>query len=220
MFFRSPSGKPASSKAAARLLNGRRFSGERGLVNREVDGFGDPGVSRDSVTGAQQHDVSGDQVARRDSRFLAIAQHVRGRRGHSAQRFQRPSGAVFLDEPEQHGKQHDDGDDDGLERMTEEAGDDRGAEQNQDQRVLELREERPPGRLRGQRLQLVGAMDVESMCGLGARQSRRASYAVAQSPRPPTACARLAPVRALLDAVLRGHSILQAPLLEFDTDRR
>ena len=54
---------------------------------------------------------------------------------------------MFLDKPEQYGKQDDDGDDDGLEGMPEESGDDRGAEQNQDQRILELREERPPGRL-------------------------------------------------------------------------
>ena len=77
-------------------------------------------------------------------RLLAVAQSVRRRRGHLAQRFQRAAGAVFLDESEQHREQHDDGDDDRLERVTEEPGDDRGAEQDQNQGVLELREQGVP----------------------------------------------------------------------------
>ncbi len=189
------------------LLNGGRLPGERRLVNREVDGVGDAGVSGDSVTGAQQHDVSRHEIAGRDGRFLTIAQHVRRRGGHSAQRFQRPAGAVFLDESEQHREQHDDGDDDGLERVTEEAGDDRGAEQNQNQRVLELREEGVPRRLRGQRLQLVGAMHGEPMRGLGGSSSpvegrRELRERRVDRQRVP----RGSPLRALLDAVLRGHT--------------
>ena len=113
---------------------------------------------------------------------------------------------MFLDKPQQYGKQDDDGDDDGLEGMPEESGDDRGAEQNEDQRILELREERPPGRLRRQRLQLIGAMDGESMRGLGARQSRQGRAQLLERRVDRERMPRGRQWRALLDAVLRGHT--------------
>ena len=87
----------------------------------------------------------GTEIARGDRRFLAIAQHMRRRGGHSSQCVQRRSGAVFLDEAEEHGEQHDDGDHDRFEGVAEETRDDCGAEENQNQRVLKLSEEGMPG---------------------------------------------------------------------------
>ena len=78
-------------------------------------------------------------------RSVAVANHMRQRRGHLPQRLERPLGAVLLHEPEQDGEQHDDRDDQRLERVAEQAGQQRGGEQNQNQDVLELRGERVPG---------------------------------------------------------------------------
>ena len=45
---------------------------------------------------------------------------------------------MLLDEAEQHRKEDDDGNDNGLERMSEESGDDGSREQNENQDVLKL----------------------------------------------------------------------------------
>ena len=145
------------------LVGSSGFPGQRRLVNGQIDGVDDACISRDTVACAQHHDVSGHEIARRNGRFFAVAQHVRRRGGHSSQRFQRLACAVFLDEAEEHREQHDDGDDDRLERVAEETGDDRGAEENHDQRVLELREEGMPRGLRAQRLQFVRAVYSETL---------------------------------------------------------
>jgi hypothetical protein len=120
---------------------------------------------------------------------------------------------VLLDKTEQYREQDDDRDDRGLEGMAEESGDNRGAQQNQDQRVLELREERPPRRLTSQRLQLVRAMDAESARWLGTLQSGqgRTQLLNRHGDRQRVPGWRLP--RALFDVVLRGHTRSPAPLL-------
>ena len=165
MLRRSPSGRPrVGERGRVVFSTAARFAGERRLVDGEVDGLRSTRASAGTRSPARStHDVARHELARRDRRLLAVAQHVRDGRGHLPQRFERPLGAVLLDEPEQHGEQHDDGDDDRLERVAEEAGDDRRAEQNQDQHVLELREERVPRRLRAQRLQFVRAVHSETL---------------------------------------------------------
>ena len=107
-----------------RLLGGLRFACERGFVDGEVDRLRQPGVGGNPIARAQHHHVAGDQVARRNDGLLTVAKHARGRRRHLPQRFERAARAVFLKEAEQHGKQHDDGDDDRLERVAQESGND------------------------------------------------------------------------------------------------
>ena len=71
--------------------------------------------------------------------------------------------AVFLDEAEQHGEQHDDGDDDRLERVAEESGDDawrRGESRSARSGTARRRCAR---RDAAQRLQLVRAVDVQAL---------------------------------------------------------
>ena len=129
------------------LLRRRRFTGERRFVDGEIDGLDQPEVGGYAIAGAKHHEIARDELARRDGHLLAIAQDVRGRCRHLPECFEGPAGAVLLEEPEQHGEQHDHRDRDRLERVAEKAGDDRGAEQDDDQHVLELGRERAPGRL-------------------------------------------------------------------------
>ena len=78
---------------------------------------------------------------------------------------------MFLDETEQHGEQHDDRNDDGLERVTEESGYECRTEENQNEDVLELGREGVPRGHTGQRLQLVWPVDLKALCRLGAREA-------------------------------------------------
>ena len=80
---------------------------------------------------------------------------------------------MFLDEPEQHRKQDDDRDDDGLECVTEESRYERSHEQDQNQDVLELRGEGAPRGRTVSRLQLVRPVDVEALRRLSARKTRQ-----------------------------------------------
>jgi hypothetical protein len=98
---------------------------------------------------------------------------VCGWRRHPPQCLQCASRPILLDESEQYGEQDDDGDDDRLEGMPEESRDDRGTEENEDQRVLKLLEERPPGGLAAQCLQLIRAMDAEPACRFGTLEPRQ-----------------------------------------------
>ncbi len=129
------------------------------------------------------------------------------RRGHLPQRLERPLGSIFLDEPEQHGEQHDDGDDGCLEAVPEQSGQQRRGEQDHDQDVLELRGERVP---RG------GARaNACSSFGPCSPRRRRASSAV----RPVSSaarCCRTSPV----SRVCHGGvgSVLEA-VVRFDAAR-
>ena len=127
MFVRSPSGSCGVVEAVGRLSRRRRFAGQRRFVDGEVDGL-DTRASAGTRSPVRSSTTSPGTTSRAGTTTLcAVAQHVRGRRGHLPQRFERAVGAVLLDEPEQHGEQHDDGDDDGLEGVTEEAREDRAA---------------------------------------------------------------------------------------------
>ena len=112
--------QPRIVEAGHRLLGRRRFPGQGGLVNGEVDGLRHTRVGGNPVAGAQEHHVARHQVARRNDDFLCVAQHVCDGRRHFPQRLERLPGTMFLDKAEQHREQHDHGDDDGLEGVTEE----------------------------------------------------------------------------------------------------
>ena len=79
----------------------------------------------------------------------------------------------------------------GLERVAEEAGDDRGAQQNQDQGVLELREQGVPRGLRRCSLQFVGPMGVQPPRRLAAVQAGRPGRELLDRACRPTRCATL-----------------------------
>ena len=98
MFLRSPSGSLAIVEAGDCLLDRRRFAGERGFVDGEVDGLRHTRVGGNAIAGAQQHDVSRHQLPRRHDRFVRVAKHARDGRSHLSQGLERSPRAVLLDE--------------------------------------------------------------------------------------------------------------------------
>ena len=96
--------------------------------------------------------VARHQLARRDVLLLAVAQHGRHGCGHSAQPLDGALGAVLLHEAEHHREEHDDRDGDGLQGVAQQRGEADGDQQDQDQDVLELREEEAPRGDLGRRL--------------------------------------------------------------------
>ena len=141
------------------LLDWQRLAGQRGLLGLEVDGFGQTQIGGHLVAGPQQNHIAGHEVARRDLDFLPLPQHAGQRRGQPPQRLQRAVGAVFLHESEPYGKQHDDRDGDGLNRVPQAARQHRGQQQNDDQDVLELGQQQSPGIEPRGPLQLIRSMN-------------------------------------------------------------
>ena len=165
MFRRSPTAASLGNRRRV-LGDRRRFAGQRRFVDREIHRHRDAAVGRHAIACAEDHDVAGYHVARRDAPLGRLANHVRERRGHLLQRLERTLGPVLLDESEQHREQHDDGDDDRLERVAEQAGQQRGREENQNQDVLELSGERVPRRRARDCLQFVWTESVKPTSGL------------------------------------------------------
>ena len=119
----------------------------------------------------QQNQVTRHELARRNLDLLAIAYDGHGGRGHLPERFDRAFGPVLLYEAQHDGKEHDHRDGNGFDALSEEGGDPRCDQQNDDQDVLELLEkDGPRGDTTGS-LQLVGAISSESTLNFGLRQA-------------------------------------------------
>ena len=127
-------------------------------------------VGRTAIAGGEQDHVAGHQVARRDAGLLAVAQDGGVGRGHALQGLDRLLGAVLLDEAEHHREEHDDRDGDRLDLVAEEGRQDGGADQDQDQGVLELPDQERQGGDALGRLELVGPVLGERRRGLRARE--------------------------------------------------
>ena len=73
-------------------------------------------VRCDGVTLAQHDDVTDDDVGRRHHDRVAIANHRGVQRGEATKRRDGVDGAPFLPHADARVRQHDDGDDDALDR--------------------------------------------------------------------------------------------------------
>ena len=71
------------------LVDRHRFTGQRSLLDLEIDAFNEAQVSRNVVPGFEQDDVTGNQLAPWDRRLNAIADHLRVWRRHLLERRQR-----------------------------------------------------------------------------------------------------------------------------------
>ena len=133
----------------------------------------------------------------------AVAKHACHGAAIFSQRFERAARTMFLNETEQHRKQDDDGDDDGLERVTEESRYGCRREQNQNQHVLELGGEGAP---RGRTRSAPAARSAR-------RRGRRcAASALARPVRPaPSVRARLRPTGYARPQLVRRSSALRDP---------
>ena len=126
------------------LLRRQRLSGQGRFLDLEVDGLDHPRVSGHPGARFEENDVARHQRARGDILLLAVAQHRGHRGGHSAQPLDRALGPVLLDEAQHHREEQDDGDDDGLQGVAHQRGEADCHEQDQDQDVLELRQQEAP----------------------------------------------------------------------------
>ena len=108
------------------LFHGQGFPRQRCLLHLQVAGFKQPAIRGNPVAGTQDHYIPRHQFPSRDLMFVTVPEHGgRGRR-HPAQRFDRALSPIFLHKPEQCREQHDDGDGDGLDAMTQKRGQGRG----------------------------------------------------------------------------------------------
>jgi hypothetical protein len=99
------------------LFHRHRLPGQHRLFQLQVDGVEQACVGRNFITGVQQDNVTGHHLVRRHLLFLAVTHHRRRWRGHLAQGFDGPFGTILLDKSQQHGKQHNHRNGNGLERM-------------------------------------------------------------------------------------------------------
>lgn len=159
-------------EGAGGLVHGRGLTGERGFVDRQVHRQRDACVGRDPISGAKDDQIPRHQIAGRHRDLHAPSDHVADGGRHLPQRFECPLCPVLLNEPEQHGKQHDHRDDGGLQTVAEQAREQRGREQDGDEDVLELCRERVPGGVPREHLQLVGTVNLQTAERLPGRQSR------------------------------------------------
>ena len=148
-----------------------RLPGQRGFLDLQVCGRDDPRVRGHAGAGFQENDVAGDQRARRHVLLLPIAQCARHRCGHSAKALDGALGPVLLDEAQRHREQQDDGDDDGLQGVTQERGEADRDHEDQDQDVLELREKQAPRGGSAGSLELVRAVLDQAPGGIGGAQA-------------------------------------------------
>jgi hypothetical protein len=139
----------------------------------KIDRLEQPCIGRHFVACMQQNHITRDELARRNLDFLAIAYDGHRGRGHLAERFDRAFRPVLLNEAQHHSEEHDHGDGDGLDALSENGGDRRGDQQNDDQDVLELLEKDGPRGDTTRRLQLVRSISSDSTLHLGLRQSVR-----------------------------------------------
>ncbi len=132
-------------------------------------------ISRTSaglVAGPQQDHIARHEFAGRSSISWPSRSTV-ARARPLPQGLDGPFGPIFLEETQQHGKQHDHGDRHGFHPVAQEGRQHRGHEQNDDQYVLELLQQQFPRRHALRRLQFVRAVDPQPPVRLRAGQARR-----------------------------------------------
>jgi hypothetical protein len=159
------------------LLDHRqRFPGKRRLVALERVILDDPRVGGYLVPGLEHHDVARDEVLGGHLFLLAVAQHGDHGRQHAFQRVERLFRAKLLDEA-QHRAEHDnDADDDRVDILANEGGKRGRNDQNYDQNILELIEEKPPRRGPFLLCQLVRTVLGKPLVGVLGRQAALRIY--------------------------------------------
>ena len=156
------------------------LAGQGRFIGLEIRDFDKPGVGRNLVAGFDLDDVAGNEVMGRDALSLAVADDGRFGRGKCHQRAHRFLGARLLDEAERRVQGDDHQDDDrfvgqgAFARVLQQPlhhGDDDGDQQDDDEDVLELLQQAHPPRRFRRALELVRAICVEAMPGLGLAQA-------------------------------------------------
>ena len=113
-------------------------------------------------------------VTRWNDDFLTITQGRCRRRRHLTQRFQGSLAPIFLGETQQHGKENDEGNRNGLGAVAQKNRKQRGHQQDCDQDVFKLSEKNAPGRDSVSSLKFVGAVLRQTTGRLSLSQARGA----------------------------------------------
>ena len=101
--------EPRGRRASSSWIS---LAGEQGFINVEIAGFDQPGIGRHQIARREQNDIAGYDLRRRDVDRLSVAQRLGGKRNLLAQPLSSVLGLALLRHVEDHGHEHDDGDDD------------------------------------------------------------------------------------------------------------
>jgi hypothetical protein len=121
-----------------RLVHRHRLPRERRLGDHERRGLGQAGVGGHGVARLEQDDVAGHERARFDPRLNALAHHPRAERREPSKLGERALRAALLKGPDDRVEQHDNADHHGVAGVTEHERERGRAEEQVDERVLEL----------------------------------------------------------------------------------
>ena len=122
------------------------FTREGRLGRFERGGFEQARIRPDSISGGEEHDITGHEFARGDQLLLASAQHSHMQGGQLAQRRHRAFRAAFLNGADDRIDQHHDENYQRVLMLAEHGGENSGCEENINQRAGELPQEHPPQR--------------------------------------------------------------------------
>ena len=149
-----------------------RFAGQRRLLHLQPGRGQQPPIGRHPVPRLQRHHVTDHQLSRVQVLRPPVPAHGRGRHQHVLECLQRCLRARFLDEPDGRVEQHHRRDDHrGLPLPAHDQADHRGDQQDDDQKVLELPQERLPPRLTPRLDQPVRTVPVQPPGRLPRRQA-------------------------------------------------
>ncbi len=154
------------------LGHGQRLSGEQRLVDLEARLPHQAHVRGNAVALADAHEIPGDEVGDGHLRFHSVPDHHRQRLEAAAQRQHGALGTHLLGEPEGAVEDDDERDRACFDRLADECRDERGDEEQRNERVEDLpqRDPRVRGTLGpGER---VRADDAQPGCGLAAGETR------------------------------------------------
>lgn len=126
----------------SRLLFGRvRFTGQQGLVDKEITRLDEAPIGRHQVPCGQKHDISGDKFAPRERHLLSVAEHLLLERDLHFEPLGGLFRPIFLDGVERRADQHDRRDDDETRKISCQRGDQARDQQHQHQGVAESAQE-------------------------------------------------------------------------------
>jgi hypothetical protein len=124
-----------------------------------------------AIARLDQHDLAGHDVLGSDCDTPAVTDHRRARIDQVLDRLERLLRPALLDEADQRVDQHDAEDDERIDEVADDAGECRRAEQDVDQRIVELQEQAQHGTARLRLRQPVSSMRRQPGGGLGIAKS-------------------------------------------------
>jgi len=129
-------------------------------------------VGRNTVTGGEQHDVAGHQLAGVELPAMPAPAHGDRRGDAACQGGQRPFRLGFLPVADQRIDQYDAEDHPGIDALAQPGRHRAGRDEDEDQRLRQLCREAPPGRLARPLGQPVRAMLAQAFGGFAIVEAR------------------------------------------------